>query len=172
MRLILLALIFMASTEIQSQNAKRIERSASFIAKAEVDKVFPLFGPIREKDWAPGWNPELIYSTHPEVEEHMIFKTASNTVEEEQYLWTVTQYKPAEFFVEYLVSTPNRVWFISVTCAPQNKETNVTVRYAYTSLNELGIQLNKTALEKMFAEDLKDWAEAVNFYLATGKRLE
>lgn len=170
--LILIILIFMAATDSYSQNTTRIERSASFVAEAEVDKVFPLFGPIREKEWTTGWNPEIIYSSNPEVEEHMIFKTAGTNSLEKEYVWALTQYKPGDFFVEYLVSTSNRMWFITVTCTPQNKRTKVTVRYRYTSLNDIGIQLNQTALDKMFSEDLKDWAEAINFFLATGKRLE
>jgi hypothetical protein len=39
-------------------------------------------------------------------------------------------------------------------------------------LTEEGIQMNQAALGKMFAQNLKDWEEAINFYLATGKRLE
>ncbi|MEQ1587625.1 MAG: hypothetical protein ABL895_17195 [Cyclobacteriaceae bacterium] len=155
-----------------SQTAEQIERTASFLVKAPIEKTFPLFGPIREKEWAAGWEPQVIYSRHPEVEEHMIFKTAGNNPEEKEYVWVVAQYKPAEFFIEYQVSTHERIWFITVKCKPQQENTLVSVTYSYTGLTYVGNRINQESLAKMFAHDLKDWEEAINFYLSTGKRLE
>ena len=172
MRLILFTVIFMIQANTYSQTAKRIERTASFIVKASVEKVFPLFGPIREKEWAAGWEPQVIYSQHPEVEEHMIFKTASNNSDEKEYMWVVAQYKPAQFFIEYQVSTHQRIWFITVECKPQQENTVVSVTYLYTGLTDAGSRINQESLAKMFAHDLKDWEEAINYYLSTGKRLE
>ncbi len=171
MRLILFIVIFMNQTETYSQTARRIERTASFIVQASVEKVFPLFGPIREKEWAAGWEPQVIYSQHPEVEEHMIFKTSGNP-DEKEYVWVVAQYKPAQFFIEYLVSTHQRIWFITVECKPRQENTLVSVTYSYTGLTEVGNRINQESLAKMFAHDLNDWSEAINYYLSTGKRLE
>jgi Polyketide cyclase / dehydrase and lipid transport. len=152
--------------------AERIQRTASFIVNTSIEKAFPLFGPVREKEWATGWEPEIIYSSHPEVEEHMIFKTKATTKEEDFYLWTLTQYRPKEYLVAYTVSTSLRIWFITVACADQNQNTKVTVTYSYTGLTEEGNRLNKLAIEKMYAQNLKDWEEAINYYLKTGKQLE
>lgn len=154
-----------------SQTAERIKRSASFLVKAPIEKTFPLFGPIREKEWAAGWEPQVIYSRHPEVEEHMIFKTAGDTPEEKEYVWVVAQYKPAEFFIEYQVSTHQRIWFITVKCKSQQENTLVSVTYSYTGLTDIGNRINQESLAKMFAHDLRDWEEAINFYLSTGKRM-
>jgi hypothetical protein len=160
-------------TQIEtSQTAERIERSASFIVNAEIENTFPLFGPIREKEWAAGWEPQIIYSRSPKVEAHMIFKTAASNPDEKEYLWVVTQYRPADFFIEYKVSTFQRIWFITVSCKPQQEKTLVSVTYSYTGLTEAGNRINRQALEKMFADNLKDWEEAINYYLTTGKRLE
>jgi len=162
----------MMRTETFSQTAERITRTASFIVQASVEKVFPLFGPIREKEWAASWEPQIIYSQHPEVEEHMIFRTAGNHPDEKEYVWVVAQYKPAHFFIEYQVSAHQRIWFIMVECKPLQENTLVSVTYSYTGLTEVGNRINQESLAKMFAHDLKDWAEAINYYLRTGKRLE
>jgi hypothetical protein len=155
-----------------SQTAERIERTASFLVKAPIEKAFPLFGPIREKEWAAGWEPQVIYSQHPEVEEHMIFKTVSNSPDEKEYVWVVAQYRPINFFIEYQVSTHQRIWFIMVKCKPQQENTLVSVTYSYTGLTDNGNRINQESLTKMFTHELKDWEEAVNFYITTGKRLE
>lgn len=148
--------------EVQVQ---RITRTATFTIQGEITAVFPLFGPIREKEWATGWNPEIIYSDHPEVEEHMIFKTKGNHVDEPEYLWIVTRYEPEAYLIEYTVSTHNRVWFITVQCESFSLETIVTVTYSYTSLNRLGHDRNQEMVDHMFAQNLNDWKEAIDHYL-------
>lgn len=152
--------------------AQRISRSATFTVYTTVENAFPLFGPIREKEWAAGWNPEIIYSRHAEVEQHMIFKTKGNHEDEPDYLWVVTQYNPKAYFIEYTVSTANRVWFITVRCEGGKTETQVTVTYSYTGLNASGNHRNVEMLDRMFTHNLKDWERAINYYLRTGTILE
>jgi len=155
-----------------SFKAERVQKTASFVVNTAIEKAFPLFGPIREKEWTAGWEPQIIYSVNPEVEEHMIFKTSGKHHGEEEYLWVLSQYNPKDYFIEYTVSTSQRLWFISVRCRPKGSNTSVTVTYTYTGLTEEGNQLNKLALDKMYAHNLKDWEEAINYYLFTGKRKE
>src|SRR5262245_16214805 len=96
---------------------ERVSKSATFGCNGKIENVFPLFGPIREMDWADGWNPEILYSTnnHALVEEHMIFQTKGHTGEE-KYTWAITKFQPEHHFIEYTVSTSERIWFISVVC--------------------------------------------------------
>ncbi len=153
-----------------SFKAERVEKSASFAVNTTVDKVFPLFGPIREKEWAHGWEPQIVYSKNSEAEEHMVFKTKGRHPGEEDYLWLVTQLRPKDYFIEYTVSTSQRAWFISVKCRPGRNNTVVTVTYSFTGLSEEGNDLNQQALDKMYAHNLKDWQEEINYYLETGKQ--
>ncbi|MFZ6001691.1 MAG: hypothetical protein ACOYW3_14370 [Bacteroidota bacterium] len=166
------ALSLFATTVNAQHQAERVQRTASFVVKAPIEKAFPLFGPVREKEWAAGWEPQIIYSNHPEVEEHMIFKTPPRHDGESEYIWIVTQYQPRDYFIEYTVSTLQRVWFITVKCESQNDHTRVSVTYSYTGLTPEGNQMNKQALDRMYANNLKDWEEAINYFLSTGKRLE
>lgn len=153
-----------------SFTSERVSRTASFEVHAGIDKAFPLFGPIREKEWAEGWNPEIIYGSPDHIEERFIFRTAVES-DEKFYLWTITQFDPQQHLVEYTVSTQNRIWFILVECKPKGDHTTATVTYTYNGLNEKGNELNRHALQKMFADDLRDWQEAINYYLRTGKLL-
>jgi hypothetical protein len=150
--------------------AERIKRSASFVINGTIDKVFPLFGPVREEEWAEGWKPGVIYSENGLVEEHMIFQTAGNP-EEGKYTWVITQFIPMKYLIEYTVSTAARIWFVRVECKEAGEKTKATVSYTYTGLTEVGNHRNKRALEKMFEHNLTDWEEAINHYLKTGKKL-
>lgn len=150
--------------------AERISKTASFIVEGNIENVFPLFGPIREMEWAEGWNPEILFIESDLAEEHMIFRT-KGSMEEEHYTWVITQFDKSEHLVEYTVSTPNRIWFIRVVCESYHEKTKTTVSYTYTGLNARGNELNRIALSKMYTKDLKDWEEAINYYLREGKLL-
>lgn len=147
--------------------SERISKTAFFMVDGKIKDVFPLFGPIKEKLWAEGWDPQTIFSSGALVEEHMIFRTRVNTPEK-YYTWVVTQFRPDEHLVEYTVSTPNRIWFIRVQCKPVGEQTKATVTYTYTGLNAEGNELNTNALAKMYETDLRDWQEAINYYLHHG----
>jgi hypothetical protein len=151
--------------------AERVSKTASFVVGGKVEDVFPLFGPIREKDWAEGWNPEIIYNKDAVVAQHMIFRTKAET-NEDFYNWAVTTFQPTNYVIEYTVSTSNRIWFIQVKCKGEANATKVTVTYTYTGLNHIGNELNRAALKNMFADDLKDWQQAINYYLHNGKMLK
>lgn len=139
--------------------SRRVEQTASFTLQASVEVAFPLFGPMKERLWAPGWNPEIVYSTTHEVEEQMVFRTTAAYGEPEPYTWVITQYRPDDYFVVYTVFTTQRIWFISVRCVPNGAKTNVTVTYSYTGLSSNGNELNEIALQQMFEHNLTDWQE-------------
>src|SRR5947199_75779 len=105
-KLILLIIAMINTSYAQTTfKAERVQKSASFVVNTSIEKAFLLFGPIREKEWAADWEPQIIYSINSEVEEHMIFKTPAHHHGEEEYLWILTQYNPKDYFIEYTVST-------------------------------------------------------------------
>jgi hypothetical protein len=167
-----LTFFFINVTAMSQENFKseRISRSASFIVDGKIEDVFPLFGPVREKEWAEGWDPEIIFSTNNLVEEHMIFQTKVSSGEK-VYTWVITQFDPVKYLVEYTASTTNRIWFIRVQCKAAGESTSATVTYTYTGLTPEGNELNRNALGKMYINDLRDWQEAINYYLHNGKML-
>ena len=155
--------------------SKRISKTSTINLNAPLEKSFPLFGPVREKEWAPGWNPEILYSTTNLVEEHMVFKTpAHHGHGEPGFVWTVSKYLPDQALIEYMVFTPERLWWITIQCYEDtpNQTTEAEITYTYTGLTDMGNAINERALQMMYAHDLKDWEELINHYLETGERLE
>ncbi|MFQ6084428.1 MAG: hypothetical protein ACE5WD_13880 [Candidatus Aminicenantia bacterium] len=153
--------------------SKRISRTGIITLNAPLKRVFPLFGPIKEKEWAEGWNPEIVYSTSNQIEEHMVFKTRLHNHKEQDYTWVVTKYMPEQSLVEYTVFTTERLWCITIRCSENttNQTTEAEITYTYTGLTERGNEMNEKALHRMYSKDLKDWEEAINYYLETGKKL-
>jgi uncharacterized protein YbjQ (UPF0145 family) len=152
----------------------RISRTCVITVRAPLATVFPLFGPIREKEWADGWDPELVFPPTGAFEEHMVFRTPGHHEGEPDYTWTISVYRPDGALVEYTVFTQERLWWITIQCregaAPGTTEAEIT--YTYTGLTERGNALNRKAMDAMFHHDLKDWEEAIHHFLQTGRRLE
>lgn len=155
--------------------SKRISKTKTITLYGSLEDVFPLFGHIRESEWAAGWNPEILYSNSDQIEEHMVFRTPSHHGHQEpDYIWTVVKHIPEEAHIEYQASTPERLWWITIQCCDDipNQTTLAEITYTYTGLTNLGNAINEKALQSIFAHDFKDWETAINHYLKTGERLE
>jgi hypothetical protein len=152
--------------------SKRISRSAVIRLDAPLERVFPLFGALREKDWAEGWDPIFLSDPDGKMQERLVFQTsAAHGHTEGRYTWLVSKYLPEQGQVEYTVFTPERVWWIAIRCWEVAGQTLAEVNYTYCGLSEKGNAINEAALARMFAEDLKNWQRAINHYLKTGECL-
>ncbi len=153
--------------------SQRISKTSVITLNASLSTIFPLFGPIREKEWASGWNPQLIYSMNALVEEHMIFRTRSHHEHEPDSIWTVSKYNPDQSFIEYTVFTPERLWWITIQCREgiTADTTEAEITYTYSGLTDNGNAINTRALETMYHHDLRDWEASINHYLETGEQL-
>ncbi len=144
----------------------RISRSATILINNNPDQVFNLFSPLGEKKWVPGWNPNFIHPVDGNWQEGLVFSTPAGNNKEDCYHWIVSRLNRQQKKVMYTVFTSNRIWTITVRCQDHGtRQTSTTVTYTYTALNELGVDLNKTAMSKMFDRDLQDWQETLNSYL-------
>ncbi|RPH32073.1 MAG: hypothetical protein EHM93_10850 [Bacteroidales bacterium] len=148
--------------------AEKVSRTETFVVSGKIEIVFPLFGAFEERKWEPTWNPILIYPSEEVIEEGTTFKTDGRD-DETEFLWRVSKYEKDLHLIQYLVSTENRYWTITVKCSKYNNEdkTNVTVTYTFIGLNIKGNELNKVHIQSMYEYNLKDWADAINKYLKT-----
>ena len=149
-------------------------RTAEISLHAPLEDVFPLFGPLREQEWAEGWHPRMVTEHEEGAELHMVFQTDAHLdADPETYTWVLSNYDPENASIEYTVFAEQRLWWISVACeqSEDHATTSAKITYTFVGLTEEGDQLNAHALEKMYRHDLHDWQKAINHYLETGSRL-
>jgi hypothetical protein len=156
--------------------SNRITSTSSITLKAPVVKVFPLFNPVKEKEWAAGWEPQFLATPaqDEDVMEHLVFKTHSHHEHDESdYIWTISKYSPDQALIEYTVFTPERLWWITIQCRENipSQTTNAEITYTFVGLTDKGNAMNEKALQIMYAHNLKDWEIAMNHYITTGERL-
>jgi len=82
------------------------QRAQSFTIglNGSVADVTPLFGPVREAEWAPDWSPRFIHPAQGVQREGVVFTTTSGDGRDR--LWLLTTYDLGNGRVEYVVITP------------------------------------------------------------------
>src|SRR5437016_12646321 len=82
------------------------QRTQSFTItlNGSVSDVTPLFGPVREAEWAPDWSPRFIHPAQGVQREGVVFTTSP--CHGKDRLWLLTTYDVKNGRVEYVVVTP------------------------------------------------------------------
>src|ERR1044071_380807 len=77
------------------------QRTQSFtiVLNGSVADVTPLFGPVREAEWAPDWSPRFIYPAQGVQREGAVFTTSTGHGRDR--LWLLTTYDLTNGRVEY-----------------------------------------------------------------------
>lgn len=152
--------------------AQRISRTQIIQLSAPVNHVFPLFEPIGEKQWAEGWEPEMIYPVSGDTEEGAVFMTGSH--EATHTIWTILTYNPAKAHISYLRVTPDsHIGMVDVRCEDALHEiTRTSVTYTLTALTEQGNDYIAGFTAEHYQAWISSWETAINYYLRSGHLLQ
>src|SRR5688500_11654930 len=112
----------------------KVTRTHSFVVNLPIEKAFPLFEPLGEKNWAVGWN--LVF---PSADALPLHDGSVFTVEAPhphgagimKSVWTVSLYNPSQVIEYRNVVVGLRATRIEVRCVAWQGRTRVTVRYTY-----------------------------------------
>lgn len=130
-------------------------RMRTFHLDAPLIRVFPLFTARGERDWAPGWEPQVL--SGGEERGSAFITTAHNggTV-----TWIVIDYRPAQGRASYarLVDGSN-IGLVDVVCTEvPNGGTDISVRYTLTPVSEAGNSFVAQFLSQQhYNEMIEEW---------------
>ena len=127
-KLALLGFALTSTAAIAADSAlHHVERTGGFILAAPVDKAFPLFEPVPEKQWAEGWEPRPVYPGNGMTVEGMVFTSKTH---DSDAVWVVTRLDSARHEIRYVNVTPGvRVGTIEIHCTQAPGGTRVDVHY-------------------------------------------
>ncbi len=143
------------------------------------EKVFPLLCPVREADWLPGWQYQLIYSESGYAELGCVFTTPNppgSAVQERaaaETTWIVIDYDPATFRIAFVWIDPGHIITelrIQLT-AEDGQTTRTHIRYRYTALSPDGNRELEHYTQSWFESKMKNWETTMNHYLRTGTKI-
>jgi hypothetical protein len=133
-----------------------------FIVNAPIDVAWPLFGALRERDWAPDWHPEFVWPEMAADQQGMVFKIARG---EATAVWVNTLFDPTANRVQYVYFVPDTlVTVITLALTQAGSSTRVEVSYERTALTEQAGEL----VSQMAARDKlagPEWSAQIDQYL-------
>jgi len=147
------------------------QRTQSFTIglNASVADATPLFGPVREAEWAPEWSPRFIHPVQGAQKEGVVFTTTN--VHGKDRLWLLTTYDVSEGRVEYVVVAPALTTSeIKIRVVPDGeRRSRATITYRRSALTPEGNE-EVAKLDVHWAEEQRlHWEKAINEALAKGR---
>jgi len=145
--------------------------TASFTGRirlnGSVERVFPLFSPIGEKGWVPGWDPEILHPIGGFWEEGLIFRTSE---EGGMAIWIVSNLDITAHRVSYHRVEPTLyVARIDVTCDEMSiGVTDVSTVYSFVGLSEEGNDAISVMTATEYAAKMVRWTSWLESCLASG----
>ncbi len=122
--------------------------------------VFPLFGPVRESEWAPHWNPTILYPQDRSQSAGAVFTTRQH---DRDVVWVLTTYDQAALRVGYVIVRPGiSAAQLDIVLKPIGEnETEATVTHRLTSLSEEGDSFVKDFAAE-FPLERDHWEQAIS----------
>jgi hypothetical protein len=161
--LLLLGSAALIASRLRSEEASlfHAERSFTVHLEAAPGQVFPLFGPLGEREWAPGWDPKVIFPADgSSPAKGSVFTTRDEDGEE---IWVVTGYGAQNGFISYVDILPGSVVTeIEVRVQKQSENKSVAeVPHRRTALSAAGNHF-VSALSENAARHPAHWGHAIN----------
>ena len=135
------------------------------------DEVFPLLCPVREYEWVPYWDCNMVYSESGHAEKGCVFET--NFPGRGDMTWIVTGYDPPQA-IQYTIFKPaSHVWDIEIDLTTLDSEqTRLIWRHTYTGLTPEGNQYLSGYTDESHRAHLGLLERALVHFLKTGKLIE
>lgn len=131
---------------------------------APPSKVFPMLCPVREVEWAEGWEPRLVVAASGVAERDCVFTTPSEGTEA---IWYVTRHEPEAGFVEMLKITPDvTACRLEIQLHPAPEGCFADVTYTHTSLSPEGDAFVERFDAAYYREFMLAWEAELNRWLA------
>ena len=134
-----------------------------------VADVTPLFGPVREAEWAPEWSPHFVHPAQGEQREGVVFTTEGSHSRDR--LWLLTTYDVANGRVECVVILPALTASeIKIRVVPDGEQRcKATITYRRSALAADGNQEVAKLDARWAKEQQLQWEKAINEALAKGR---
>jgi len=153
-----------ARPEGTSGSSRSIVLCSGFTLPCPVETAFPLFSPLGEKDWVPGWNPTLLHPPGVDWAEGQVFTTQE---EKGEAVWVVTRLDRARHEAAYVRVEPGRtVAQVRVRCEARDAaRTDVRVDYTFAGLSDEGNAAIAAMTEDAYVQKMTRWREAIEAHL-------
>jgi hypothetical protein len=146
----------------------QITRTMTLQLAADADRAFPLFGPVRESEWSPDWQPAFVVPAPGAQSAAGAVFTSGGT--DSPVVWVMTDYDPAARIVRYVHTLQGhavtQLWIEVREGSGHTSQADVT--YRITALNDAGREF-VTHFAGAFPGFKAHWEKAIGKALLAGR---
>jgi hypothetical protein len=144
--------------------SRSVTLCGGFAIACPIERAFPLFSPLGEKDWVPGWNPTLLHPPGVDWALGQVFTTQEETGEA---VWVVTRLDREGHEAAYARVEPGHyVAQVRVRCEARDAaRTDVQVEYTFVGLSDEGNATIAAMSEDAYVQKMTRWREAIEAHL-------
>ena len=138
---------------------------------AEPEAIFPLLCPVREFDWIPAWDCELVYTESGLAEEGCVFQTDKGG-DGGTDTWVISRHEPAERVSFVRVNSLRAIRYDIFLQPEGDGSTTLSWEQEITALNEEGDRHVAAQSQEEFAATIGKVERMLEHYLKTGEPME
>lgn len=131
---------------------------------AEIGRAFPLFTPLGEIAWIPGWDPTFVFPEDGRTGPGLVWTTEHG---ENFTLWSCLDWQPEAHRVRYVRIVPARMLaLLTVACRVAGPgRTEVVVSHVMTALTPAGEAEFASMTAASYAETIEGWRRMAQTWL-------
>jgi len=154
---------------MQIINPVRVRRRYTQKLRGKPADVFPLLCPVREREWAEGWDPLAVYSKSGFAEKDCVFTTGEKNPES---IWVITEFDPAGHRLAIVKVSPGMTVAAIMISLAENESgnTDAEVVYTYTAISREGEEFVKDYSQDFFDRFMQFSESALNSFLDKSNR--
>lgn len=151
---------------------KKLIRTYQQTIMGELEEIFPLLCPVREKEWLEGWDYRMLYSERGYAEKGCVFETSNDYG---RYLWVITKHDRNNYEIQF-VKTVEKEMVVIIDISLHEKDKKIThcnIQYTFIALSEHIVEemIKENSVEN-FNTHMKKWESSLNYYLQHGEMLK
>ena len=146
----------------------RVHFRATQHVQADPEAIFPLLCPVREFDWIPSWQCQLVYTESGLAEEGCVFRTAGDGGVD---TWVISRYQPAERISFVRVDSLRTIRYDIYLEPEGDGSTTLRWQQEITALNEDGDGHVAAQSQEDFSATIATVERMLAYYLKAGEPL-
>ncbi len=141
--------------------ARRISLHFAVEIAAPPAAIFPLLCPVREHEWLPGWQADVICSQSGLAEDNCVFAAENHLFGPAIYY--MSRHEPEPGIVQFVIFYPGKaIQKLDLALAPTQRGTRFSMRRTYTGLSAEG----NAAIDRITGPDFRRQSAAFTRALA------
>jgi len=146
------------------KNKNKIMRSYKQELLGSLEKIFPLLCPVREKEWLPGWEYNMIFSESGYAEKGCVFETNN---EYGTYHWVMTLHNIDKGEIQFVKTSEKEDVIIDISIEEQHENLSYcNIQYTFIPMSSAAYHsMTEENSDEDFRSHMRKWEETLNYYL-------